>query len=129
VSVPNHRERPEPPPDWITIQGEREKEFTVIQEVAILNIKHGREAEFEAAFSKAQLIIIAMHGYLSHQLQRCVEDSSRYLLLVNWQRLEDHTVGFRESAEYLQWRQLLHHFYEPFPEVQHYRGVFNHTRC
>jgi heme-degrading monooxygenase HmoA len=97
----------------------------VILEVAILNVIPGQEAKFEAAFNMAQRIISSMHGYLSHQLQCCIEDPSRYLLLVNWQRLEDHTVGFRESGEYQQWRELLHHFYDPFPEVQHYRGVFN----
>lgn len=97
----------------------------MILEVAILDVKPGQEAGFEAAFSRAQQIISSMHGYLSHNLQRCIENPCRYLLLVNWERLEDHTVGFRESAEYQQWRQLLHHFYDPFPEVQHYLEVFN----
>lgn len=92
-------------------------------EVAIVNVKPGLEREFEAAFGKAQGIIESMPGYLSHQLQRYLEDSSRYLLLVNWRTLEDHTVGFRRSAEYAQWKALLHHFYDPFPEVEHYEPV------
>ena len=96
----------------------------MILEVAILNVTPGREKEFEDAFGTAQLIICKMPGYVSHQLQKCIEDSSRYLLLVNWQTLEDHTVGFRGSAQYQQWRQVLHHFYDPFPEVQHYRELF-----
>lgn len=97
----------------------------MILEVAILDIKPGQEADFELAFSKAQNIISAMPGYLSHQLQRCIEQRSRYILLVNWQDLESHTQGFRGSAQYQEWKALLHHFYSPFPEVQHYQVVEN----
>ena len=100
----------------------------MILEVAILNIKPGQENEFEAAFGKAQAIISSMNGYRSHQLQKCIEQPAQYVLLVNWESLEDHTVGFRESAQYQEWRQLLHHFYDPFPEVQHYQRVFENTR-
>ena len=45
------------------------------------------------------------------------------MLLVRWRRLEDHTEGFRKSAEYQEWKRLLHHFYDPFPTVEHYRLV------
>ncbi len=72
----------------------------MILEVAILDVKTGKENEFEVAFGKAQIIISSMNGYVSHQLQKCVENTSRYILLVNWQTLEDHTVGFRKSKEY-----------------------------
>ncbi len=96
----------------------------MILEVAILNVKPGQEKHFEDAFLKAQKIIAHMPGYLSHQLQRCVEKSNRYILLVNWKTIEDHTVGFRESEEYQEWRALLHHFYDPFPIVEHYENVF-----
>jgi heme-degrading monooxygenase HmoA len=48
---------------------------------------------------------------------------SRYLLLVSWERLEDHTEGFRKSPEYEEWRRLLHHFYDPFPTVEHFSLV------
>jgi len=93
----------------------------MILEVAVLDVKSGRQGEFESAFRKAQHIIAGMPGYVSHQLQCCIERPGRYLLLVNWDNLEDHTVGFRQSPQYQEWRQLLHHFYDPFPEVQHYR--------
>jgi len=96
----------------------------MILEVAILDVKPGQEQAFEAAFNEAQDIISSMKGYLSHQLQKCIENSSRYILLVNWQTLEDHTEGFRGSQQYLQWRELLHHFYSPFPTVEHYETVF-----
>jgi hypothetical protein len=92
----------------------------MILEVAILNIIPGKESEFESAFRQASAIITNMPGYISHQLQRCVENKSRYILLVNWQTLEDHTIGFRTSTQYLEWKKLLHHFYQPFPTVEHY---------
>ncbi|OPH47203.1 antibiotic biosynthesis monooxygenase [Paenibacillus ferrarius] len=92
----------------------------MILEVAILPVIPGKNAEFEAAFQQASSIISSMKGYISHELQVCLEDSNKYLLLVHWETLEDHTVGFRGSAEYQEWRKLLHHFYDPFPVVEHY---------
>jgi len=97
----------------------------MILELAILDIKPGQEKQFELAFDKAQPIISSMKGYISHQLQRCIEKENRYILLVNWKTLEDHTVGFRGSREYQEWKTLLHHFYNPFPEVQHYQSLIN----
>lgn len=96
----------------------------MILEVAILEVKPGLSAEFETAFQTASAIIAASPGYLSHELQRCLEAENRYLLLVRWQKLEDHTVGFRQSPEYQTWCSLLHHFYDPFPTVEHYELVF-----
>ena len=93
-------------------------------EVAILDVLPGREAEFEAAFHQASFVIFGMAGYVSHQLQHCVENKSRYILLVNWKSLEAHTVGFRTSPQYQEWKKLLHHFYNPFPVVEHYELVF-----
>jgi heme-degrading monooxygenase HmoA len=61
-----------------------------------------------------------MPGYVSHQLQHCLEKQNRFILLVNWERLEAHTVSFRNSERYQEWKKLLHHFYNPFPTVEHY---------
>jgi heme-degrading monooxygenase HmoA len=99
----------------------------VILEVAILDIKPNQETDFEEAFGKARSIISSMSGYISHQLQRCIENPSRYILLVNWQTLKDHNVGFRESKEYQEWRSLLHHFYDPFPVVEHYESIYKNA--
>lgn len=88
--------------------------------MAVLNVRSGQAPQFEAAFHSAEHIIMSMPGHVSHELQRCVETENRYLLLVRWRTLEDHTEGFRKSPEYQQWKQLLHHFYEPFPTVEHY---------
>jgi len=80
--------------------------------------------EGKRAFLEAQEIISSMKGYVSHQLQRCHEKENRYILLVNWLKLEDHTEGFRKSTEYEKWKELLHHFYDPFPTVEHYELVY-----
>lgn len=92
----------------------------MVLEVAILNVKEGLSKEFKRSFSKASLIISSMKGYISHQLKECIEHENQFILLVQWETLEDHEIGFRKSPEYQDWKVLLHHFYEPFPEVLHY---------
>jgi heme-degrading monooxygenase HmoA len=95
----------------------------MILEAAMLNVKNGMEAEFETAFKQASKIISSMNGYISHELQRCIEVQGKYLLLVQWADLESHTIGFRQSVEYQEWKRLLHHFYDPFPTVEHFEQV------
>lgn len=95
----------------------------VILEHALLPVVPGREAEFEAAMTEAQQIIATMPGFLNISVSRCVERPSTYLLRVEWERLEDHTEGFRRSDAYQEWRRLLHHFYDPFPVVEHFVPV------
>ena len=95
----------------------------MVLEVATLDVLPDRKEEFEVAFAEAQPIISSMRGFISLELQRCVERQTRYILLVRWRSLQDHTVGFRQSPEYLRWKALLHHFYDPFPTVEHYVPV------
>ena len=92
----------------------------VILEHAVLDVVPGEEQRFEEDFARAQTIIASMPGFRSLRLERCVETRSRYLLLVEWDRLQDHTEGFRGSPEYQEWRKFLHHFYDPFPTVEHF---------
>ncbi len=92
----------------------------MILEVAILDVISGQESDFQRSFAEAREIISSMPGYISHELKRCIEKPSRYILLVNWEKLEDHTVGFRGSPQYQEWKTLLHHYNDPFPEVEHY---------
>jgi heme-degrading monooxygenase HmoA len=98
-------------------------ETTEILEVAILNVRAGSGAAFESSFSQAAPIIAASPGYIRHELRRCVEVKDRYILLVKWRSLQDHIVGFRGSPGYQQWKALLHHYYEPFPTVEHYEPL------
>jgi len=95
----------------------------MILEVAILDVKAAKITEFEPRFVEASKIISSMKGYISHELQKCMETENRYILLVKWETLEDHTVGFRKSEEYQDWKALLHHFYDPFPVVEHYESI------
>ena len=95
----------------------------MILEVAPLQVRPGQAEAFEAAFRTAQRIIAAMPGYRSHELQRCIEREGHYMLLVEWDSVEAHEVGFRKSPRYQEWRKLVHHFYDPFPTVMHYEAV------
>ena len=92
----------------------------MILEVAQLNILPGKSQEFQRAFEQAQKIIASSPGYISHELLRSIEVQDQFILLVRWQTLADHEEGFRRSAPYLEWKKLLHHFYDPFPRVDHY---------
>lgn len=94
----------------------------MILESALLDVLPGREDDFLAAFAEAEPLISVQRGFRSLRLRRCLDEGrrSRFLLQVEWETLADHTEGFRRSPEYRRWRELLHHFYEPFPEVEHY---------
>ncbi|WP_257669173.1 antibiotic biosynthesis monooxygenase family protein [Parapedobacter tibetensis] len=96
----------------------------MIHEVAILNVKMGLEDKFEQDFVLASRFISAIVGYKGHTLRKCMEEPGKYILLVDWETLTDHTVGFRSSPEYLEWKSLLHHYYDPFPTIEHYETVF-----
>lgn len=95
----------------------------VVLEHAILEVRKGQQKAFEAAFSQAKQIITASPGFLSLQLLQCVENEGKYLLLVGWESVADHEQGFRGSPAYQEWKALLHHFYDPFPVVEHYTSV------
>jgi len=84
----------------------------MITEVATLEVKPGLESAFENNFDLAASIISGSEGYLSHEL-----------LLVRWETLDSHTVGFRKSPKYEKWKDLLHHYYDQFPTVEHFEKV------
>ena len=94
-----------------------------VLEVAMLDVIEGKNQEFEQAFELAAPIIASMSGYIRHELQCCIKNSNKYVLLVWWETLEDHTLGFRKSLEYQRWKDLLHKFYDPFPTVLHYQKI------
>jgi len=100
----------------------------MILEAAILNVTKGKEYDFEKDFAIASHYIQSIPGYVSHSLRRCLEEKNKYVLLVDWEKLEDHTVGFRESEAYLEWKKLLHHYYNPFPVVEHYEMVLEYKK-
>jgi heme-degrading monooxygenase HmoA len=95
----------------------------VITEHALLPVRAGQEDAFIETMGRAKAIIAASPGFVSLRVERCVERPSCFLLLVEWETLEAHTEGFRGSAAYEEWRTLLHHFYDPFPVVEHFEVV------
>ncbi|AJW43204.1 Antibiotic biosynthesis monooxygenase [Rhodococcus sp. B7740] len=97
----------------------------MIIEHALLHVIPHRTDDFEAAFADAKSIISSMPGFVNLTLSRGIEQPDVYLLLVEWERLEDHTEGFRKSDRYQEWKTLLHHFYEPFPVVSHFDPMEN----
>jgi len=96
---------------------------SLILEAAVLHVRPGQSSDFEATFARAQSIISSMPGYIAHELHRCIEVRDKYLLLVRWRTVEDHETGFRKSVRYQEWKRLLHHFYDPFPLVEHFEKV------
>jgi len=94
-----------------------------VLEVAVLQVRQGESHAYEVAFREAQQHLQASPGYQRHELRRCLEAEDRFILLVWWDTLESHTQGFRGSAGYERWRALLHPFYDPFPDVEHYVRV------
>ena len=95
----------------------------MILEIAQLNIKPGMESEFEAGVAKAAPIFRRAKGCKGMALQRSVETPSRYRLFVKWETLENHTVDFRGSADFQEWRKLVGHCFAAAPEVEHSREV------
>jgi heme-degrading monooxygenase HmoA len=92
----------------------------MILEMAILNVRPGKAPEFESAMRKARPLIEATDGFQRMEVRPCLETKNRYLLLVWWDSVESHTVGFRQSERYQKWREALHDFYDPFPIVEHF---------
>lgn len=100
----------------------------MILEIAMLEVKQGLEERFEGAFKIASRYISSIDGYLKHSLQKCIEQKNKYVLLVEWQTLENHTIDFRKSREYIEWKKLLHHYYDPFPMVEHFEEEYENIR-
>jgi len=95
----------------------------MIVEAALLSIRSGSESEFEAVFPRAIAVIAYAKGYLAHELRRSIESPNRYSLRIEWQTLEDHTVGFRGSPAFAQWRAYIGPFFEAPPVVEHFQPV------
>lgn len=95
----------------------------MIVERALLSITPGEEAAFEAAFAQAREVVARAAGYRSLRLSRGIEQPSTYLLLIEWDSVEDHMEGFRESELFVRWRELIGGFFAAAPAVEHYDPV------
>ncbi|MCF8715955.1 antibiotic biosynthesis monooxygenase [Joostella atrarenae] len=95
----------------------------MITEAAYLTIKENLKDHFEKDFIIASKYISSINGYINHSLLRCIEKENTYLLIVEWEKLEDHTIGFRTSEAYKEWKKILHNYYDPFPIVEHFEKI------
>jgi quinol monooxygenase YgiN len=95
----------------------------MITEIAQIEVKPGMEAEFEAGVKKAAPIFQRAKGCTAMELRRSIEKPSRYRLFVGWATLENHTVDFRGSADFQEWRKLVAHCFASPPEVEHVMQV------
>jgi heme-degrading monooxygenase HmoA len=99
------------------------KEHRMITEIAQIDIKPGMEAEFEAGVQKAVPIFERAKGSKGVALERSAEKPQRYRLFVNWDTLDNHTVDFRGSPDFQEWRKLVGHCFASPPEVEHVTNV------
>lgn len=95
----------------------------MILEVAILKIKPDEMSTFESVFPKAEGIVSSIPGYLSHELQRCVETTGKYHLLIRWESIDAHVVNFRQSPKFQEWRALLSPYFAEMPVAEHFERV------
>jgi heme-degrading monooxygenase HmoA len=95
----------------------------MITEIAQIDVKPGMEADFEAGVKAATPLFKRAKGCNGMTLERSHEKPSRYRLFVKWATLENHTVDFRGSADFQEWRKLVAHCFETPPEVEHVREV------
>ena len=93
----------------------------MVVEIAQIEIKPGLEAEFEAGVKKAVSIFQRARGCSGMELHRSVEKPQRYRLFVKWETVENHTVDFRGSEDFQEWRKLVGHCFASPPEVEHTR--------
>jgi heme-degrading monooxygenase HmoA len=95
----------------------------MILEIAQIDVKPGTEAEFEAGVAKAAPLFKRAKGCGGMELQRSIENPTRYRLFVKWETVENHTKDFRESADFQEWRKLVGHCFAAPPAVEHTREV------
>ena len=93
----------------------------MILEVADIRIAPGEQAAFDEAIQRGVSSIISQaKGYRGWKVNKCVESPERYLLMIFWDTLEDHTVGFRQGPLFAQWRAIVGPFFAQPPQVEHF---------
>jgi heme-degrading monooxygenase HmoA len=96
----------------------------MILEVADIRIQPGAQAEFDAAIARGlETVIAKAHGYRGHRVVKGIESPERYLLMIEWDTVEDHTVGFRGSPAFQEWRAIVGPFFAAPPQVEHFAPV------
>jgi heme-degrading monooxygenase HmoA len=91
----------------------------MVLEIAEFAIQPGREDEFAAAYHEALPYAAATEGFRSARMVRGIEEPSTFVLLIEWDSVEAHTKGFRESDRYPRWRALIGPYFAADPRVRH----------
>ncbi|MBP6675556.1 MAG: antibiotic biosynthesis monooxygenase [Vitreoscilla sp.] len=93
----------------------------MILEIADIRIQPGQQAAFEEAIQRGLAAVIAnARGYHGFKLNKGIENPERYVMQIFWATLEDHTVGFRQSPAFAEWRAIVGPFFARPPEVEHF---------
>lgn len=95
----------------------------MVQETFLLEVKPGDEQEFEKAFKKATVILSDADGCIHYELQRCMEKGNKYLVAIEWETVEHHTIIFKNTAAFQKMKALLGPFYQTIPQVEHYKKI------
>ncbi len=95
----------------------------MVLEIADFTVKAGTEDEFAAAVQEGLPHIAATPGFHSARLIRAIESPSRFVLLIEWESVEAHNVGFRESDRFPKWRALIGPYFDGNPHVEHAADV------
>ncbi len=96
----------------------------MILEVADIRITPGRQAEFDRAILHGlDTVVSRARGFRGYKVNKGVESPERYLLMIFWNTLEDHTVGFRQGPLFAEWRAIVGPFFAAPPVVEHFTLV------
>jgi heme-degrading monooxygenase HmoA len=99
----------------------------MIHEIAVIDVAPENHSAFEAAVQRAVAEVLSKaHGFVSFTLTKGVEQENTYTLLIGWETLEDHTVGFREGELFPQWRAMIGEYFAAPPRVDHWTDLFTH---
>jgi heme-degrading monooxygenase HmoA len=92
----------------------------MILEIATFDIKDGNQADFEQTFQAAEAIVSQSKGFIGLKFHHCIEVPTKYKALIHWESLEDHTIGFRQSPLFTEWRAILSPHFNKAPVAEHF---------
>lgn len=95
----------------------------MILEIATFTIKPDSLTAFKKACEEAKLVISKSKGFVGIDFKQCVETDTKFVALISWETLEDHTIGFRESDLFTQWRAILSPYFKIAPVAEHYLSI------
>ncbi|MFJ8065311.1 antibiotic biosynthesis monooxygenase family protein [Psychrobacillus sp. NPDC096426] len=95
----------------------------MVQETMLLEVNPGTQKDFEFAFKKAAVFISQAKGCLGYEMQRCVENENKYLVMIKWETIEDHIIHFKNSEAFSEMKELIGPYYLNRPLVEHYEIV------